>query len=257
MPNVPGKEKFKGEIMHSIDYRSGDAYMGKHAIVVGVACSGHDIAADLYHNGAASVTMIQRNPTMVFPEKGFRKAMGVLYNENGPPLDYADRLSETMPSQLTKLLMAQAPPTEGYACVHFASTRHDNDAFSCRLQSDRGRSGETRIPPVGARPGAHHLRTPRRSLSRRRMLPTVCLRIPHQLQALTRSRFSIVDGNIGIKSGVPLKSFTEDALTFEDGTEITADVVVFATGYVHDILISSPTAGLTGRGCRWVSGIPR
>jgi len=215
MPNVPGKENFKGEVMHSLDYRSGEKYKGKHAIVVGVACSGHDIAADLYANGAASVTMIQRNPTMVFSEKAFRVAMGVLYNENGPPLDYADRLSETMPNQLGKLLMAQHPPTEEYVAIEAGLERR---GFRL-LERDLGHI-------IFERSGGHYL-------------DVGCSQL-------------IVDGKIGIKSGVPIKGFTETALAFQDGTELPADVVVFATGYstltmkeiVQKVLGAEATKGL-------------
>ncbi|KZO92936.1 FAD/NAD(P)-binding domain-containing protein [Calocera viscosa TUFC12733] len=196
MPTVPGKENFKGEVMHSLDYRAGEKYKGKHAIVVGTACSGHDIAADLYANGAASVTMIQRKATMVFAEKGFRAATGAMYHENGPPLEYADRLGEVMPNQLTKLLMAQHPPTDEYVAIEAGLEKR---GFRL-LERDLGHI-------IFERGGGHYL-------------DVGCSQL-------------IVDGKIGVKSGVPLKSFTETALVFEDGTELPADVVVFATGYSH------------------------
>lgn len=43
----------------------------------------------------------------------------------------------------------------------------------------------------------------------------------------------IVDGKIKLKSGSTIESFTERGLRFEDGDELQADVVVFATGYDH------------------------
>lgn len=42
---------------------------------------------------------------------------------------------------------------------------------------------------------------------------------------------SIIDGDIKIKSGSTIESFTENGLRFADGTELQADVIVFATGY--------------------------
>lgn len=40
----------------------------------------------------------------------------------------------------------------------------------------------------------------------------------------------IIDGKIKLKNDSQLQSFTESGLKFEDGSEIPADVVVFATG---------------------------
>lgn len=41
----------------------------------------------------------------------------------------------------------------------------------------------------------------------------------------------IVDGKIKLKSAGPIKKFTKTGMVFEDGSELPADVVLFATGY--------------------------
>lgn len=41
----------------------------------------------------------------------------------------------------------------------------------------------------------------------------------------------IIDGEIELKSDAILETFTQNGLKFEDGSELAADVVVFATGY--------------------------
>lgn len=41
----------------------------------------------------------------------------------------------------------------------------------------------------------------------------------------------IVDGKIKLKSGTQIERFTEKGLKFEDGTELEADTVIYATGY--------------------------
>ena len=43
----------------------------------------------------------------------------------------------------------------------------------------------------------------------------------------------IADGKIKLKSDSVIKSFTERSIVFENGTELAADVVVFATGCVY------------------------
>jgi len=40
----------------------------------------------------------------------------------------------------------------------------------------------------------------------------------------------IIAGKINLKSGSEIKEFTEGGLTFEDGTQLAADVVLFCTG---------------------------
>jgi NADH dehydrogenase FAD-containing subunit len=40
----------------------------------------------------------------------------------------------------------------------------------------------------------------------------------------------IIDGKIKLKSGPKIKNFTEHTIQFDDGSELEADVVVFATG---------------------------
>lgn len=40
----------------------------------------------------------------------------------------------------------------------------------------------------------------------------------------------IIDGKIKLKGGTQIKEFTEGGLTFEDGTQLAADVVLFCTG---------------------------
>lgn len=40
----------------------------------------------------------------------------------------------------------------------------------------------------------------------------------------------IIDGKIKLKNGSQIKMFNEQGLKFEDGSELPADVVVFATG---------------------------
>jgi NADH dehydrogenase FAD-containing subunit len=40
----------------------------------------------------------------------------------------------------------------------------------------------------------------------------------------------IVDRKIKLKAGSAIESFNENSIRFEDGDEVQADVVVFATG---------------------------
>ena len=51
----------------------------------------------------------------------------------------------------------------------------------------------------------------------------------------------IIDGKIKLKHGTNIERFTEKGLKFDDGSELNADVVVFATGYVSAAFTSIRT----------------
>jgi cation diffusion facilitator CzcD-associated flavoprotein CzcO len=65
VPILPGLDGFAGEVMHSSRFASGRRYAGRRTIVIGTGNSGHDVSQDLYSNGAAEVTIVQRSPTTV------------------------------------------------------------------------------------------------------------------------------------------------------------------------------------------------
>lgn len=50
----------------------------------------------------------------------------------------------------------------------------------------------------------------------------------------------IIDGKIGLKSGSQISHFTKEGIVFEDGSTLSADAVVFATGCVHSIYLFRP-----------------
>ncbi|XP_043933288.1 flavin-containing monooxygenase FMO GS-OX-like 4 [Protopterus annectens] len=47
IPHIPGIEKFKGQVMHSQDYRFPEAFAGKNVVLLGAGPSGTDIAFEL------------------------------------------------------------------------------------------------------------------------------------------------------------------------------------------------------------------
>jgi putative flavoprotein involved in K+ transport len=61
VPAWPGREDFTGRVIHSADYRSGAAFAGRRALVVGLGNSGAELAVDLVEHGAASVAVAVRN----------------------------------------------------------------------------------------------------------------------------------------------------------------------------------------------------
>ncbi|QIE26590.1 putative oxidoreductase CzcO (plasmid) [Caballeronia sp. SBC1] len=75
VPYVPrwrGQERFRGRILHSSEYRSGESFRGQSVLVVGLGNSGGEIAIDLHEHGAR-VAMAVRGPVNIVP----REILGV------------------------------------------------------------------------------------------------------------------------------------------------------------------------------------
>jgi indole-3-pyruvate monooxygenase len=73
VPYVPrwrGQERFRGRILHSSEYRSGESFQGHSVLVVGFGNSGGEIAVDLHEHGAR-VAMAVRGPVNIIPREVF------------------------------------------------------------------------------------------------------------------------------------------------------------------------------------------
>ena len=66
IPELPGLDTFKGEIIHSNEYKSGSKYANKDVLVVGCGNSGLEISYDLSTFGTQSSIVI-RNPVRLDP----------------------------------------------------------------------------------------------------------------------------------------------------------------------------------------------
>jgi cation diffusion facilitator CzcD-associated flavoprotein CzcO len=72
VPPFPGRDRFQGRVLHSIEYRRPDPFRGQRVLVVGVGNSGGEIGAELAHSGVA-VTLAVRSGANVVP----REILGV------------------------------------------------------------------------------------------------------------------------------------------------------------------------------------
>jgi len=81
VPDIPGREKFRGDQHHSSAHPGPDKYKGKRAVVIGSNNSAHDICAALWEAGA-DVTMVQRSSTHVVRSDSLMDlGLGDLYSE--------------------------------------------------------------------------------------------------------------------------------------------------------------------------------
>src|SRR6185503_10534905 len=100
MPEIPTFGKFRGTVLHSSQYTSGEAWRGKTALIIGSGNSGHDIAQDLHASGARA-TLVQRGTTMVVNVEPSAQLPYALYDE-GPPLEDCDLITTATPLSLSR-----------------------------------------------------------------------------------------------------------------------------------------------------------
>jgi cation diffusion facilitator CzcD-associated flavoprotein CzcO len=94
IPDIPSLKKFAGKILHSSQYDDGENWEGKRALVIGTGNSGHDIAQDL-HSSGASVTLVQRSPTLITNIEPSAQLAYSAYNEG--TLEDNDLIATSMP----------------------------------------------------------------------------------------------------------------------------------------------------------------
>jgi len=204
LPEIPGMETFKGDLHHSSRHPGPDAYKGKKAVVIGSNNSAHDIAAALWELGA-DVTMIQRSSTHVARSDMLMDlALGGLYSESavkaGITTDKADLLFASLPYKILPSL--QVP-------VYAEMKKRDAD-FYARLEKagfmlDFGDDDSGLFLKYLRRGSGYYIDVGASGL--------------------------VADGKIKLKSGVAVERVKEHSVAFSDGSELPADLIVFATGY--------------------------
>jgi len=97
VPEWPGRETFRGSLVHSSAYRSGADYAGQDVLVAGLGNTGAEIAADLVESGANRVAVsvrtsppIQRRDVVGVPIQLLGMAASVL------PPRAADRIASVL-----------------------------------------------------------------------------------------------------------------------------------------------------------------
>jgi putative flavoprotein involved in K+ transport len=69
LPAWPGRDGFRGELVHASAYRRPDPYVGRDVLVVGTGNTGAEIAAELADSGAARVRLAVRTPPNLIPRE--------------------------------------------------------------------------------------------------------------------------------------------------------------------------------------------
>jgi putative flavoprotein involved in K+ transport len=206
-PNVPkiaGAETFEGDQHHSSKHPGPEQYAGKKCVVLGSNNSAHDICAALWENGA-DVTMIQRTSTHIAPSDSLMElALGGLYSEeavkNGIDHHKADLVFASVPYKIMHSF---------HIPVYEEMKKRDADLYG-RLEKagfmlDFGDDGSGLFMKYLRRGSGYYIDVGASEL--------------------------VANGSIKLKSGVTIEHINPKSVTLTDGTELPADLIVYATGY--------------------------
>ena len=203
VPTLPGQDVFRGEQHHSSAHPGPDGYVGRKAVVIGSNNSAHDICKALYENGV-DVTMVQRSSTHIVKSDTLMDiGLGDLYSERA--------LAAGMTTEKADLTFASLP----YRIMHefqiplYDQMRERDKEFYARLEAagfelDWGADGSGLFMKYLRRGSGYYIDVGACDL--------------------------VADGRIKLAHG-QVDHLTEDSVVLADGTELPADVVVYATGY--------------------------
>ncbi|MGV0739985.1 NAD(P)/FAD-dependent oxidoreductase [Mycobacterium syngnathidarum] len=203
IPTLPGQEIFRGEQHHSSHHPGPDQYVGKRVVVIGSNNSAHDICKALYEN-YVDVTMVQRSSTHVVRSESLMElGLGDLYSERAVAAGMTTEKADLTFASLPYRIMAdfQRP-------VYDAIRQRDKD-FYARLEAagfdlDFGDDDSGLFMKYLRRGSGYYIDVGACEL--------------------------IADGSIKLAHG-EVDRLTEDSVVLADGTELPADVVVYATGF--------------------------
>jgi putative flavoprotein involved in K+ transport len=204
VPKIPGAETFEGAQHHSSAHPGGDGWAGKHCVVLGSNNSAHDICADLWEHGA-DVTMIQRSSTHVARSDTLMElGLGTLYSEaalkNGITTERADLIFASIPYKL--FASFQVP-------LYQQIKERDADFYE-RLRKagfmlDFGEDESGLLMKYLRRGSGYYIDVGASEL--------------------------VADGRIKLRSGVTISQIRPKSVVLSDGSELPADLIVYATGY--------------------------
>ncbi|MEV7039744.1 NAD(P)/FAD-dependent oxidoreductase [Amycolatopsis sp. NPDC051061] len=203
VPVLPGQDRFRGEQHHSSQHPGPDAYRGKKAVIVGSNNSAFDICGALWEAGA-DVTMIQRSSTHIVKSDSLMDlGLGDLYSERA--------LAAGMTTQKADLTFASLP----YRIMHtfqqpvYAAIKDRDQEFYDRLEAagfrhDWGDDDSGLFMKYLRRGSGYYIDVGAADL--------------------------VANGDVKLAHGQVVE-LTENSVKLDDGTELEADLVVYATGY--------------------------
>ena len=201
-PDIPGLEDFKGDVVHSEGFDSGTAWRGKRAFILGTGSSANDIALDLYSNGV-DTTLIQRGPTTVISIDPSARLGELPWGEGGSLEDADIVVASPTPALTVKGLKANAKRM-------YAFDKEMVDGLvSIGFKHDYGADETGHLMKYFRRGGGYNLDTGSSAL--------------------------MIKGEIGLLQYEKIERFTAEGALLRDGSVVSADLVVLATGYFPQV----------------------
>ena len=203
VPTIAGQDVFAGDQHPSSQHPGPDGYAGRKVVVIGSNNSAHDICKALVENGI-DTTMVQRSSTHIVRSDSLMEiGLGALYSE--------EAVASGMTTKKADLTFASLP----YRIMHefqiplYDQIRERDKDFYDRLEAagfdlDFGDDDSGLFMKYLRRGSGYYIDVGACEL--------------------------IADGSITLEHG-EIDHLTERSVILADGTELPADVVVYATGY--------------------------
>ncbi len=224
-PSFPGMEDFLGLQYHSSEHTGGEVMGGKRVVIVGANNSAHDICVDMWEK-RADVTMIQRSPTTVVKATALRRMA-----EKGPFSEQG--LRKGIDTGRADLMVASMP----------FRMKEPIDQANCEIVQEEDAEFYEKLAATGFMLdfGEDHT-----------AIQGKYMRRASGYYIDVGASDLIVDGEIKVRSGVGVTAIKPQSVVLSDGSEIPADVIVYATGYGPmdgwaEMLISKEVADKVGR----------
>ena len=204
VPKIKGQEVFQGEQQHSSQHPGPDAYAGKKVVVIGANNSAHDICAALWEHGA-DVTMVQRSSTHIVRSDSLMDiGLGDLYSERAVASGVTTKKADLVFASLPYRIMAD------FQVPLYDRIRERDAEFYRQLEAtgfmlDFGDDGSGLFMKYLRRASGYYIDVGACDL--------------------------VIDGSIKLQAGKQISHLSENAVVLDDGTELPADLVVYATGY--------------------------
>ena len=204
VPKIPGQDVFQGEQQHSSAHSGPDAWAGKQVVVIGANNSAHDICAALWENGA-DVTMVQRSSTHIVRSDSLMDiGLGDLYSERALASGVTTKKADLIFASLPYRIMAD------FQVPLYNRIRERDAEFYQKLEDagfmlDFGDDDSGLFMKYLRRASGYYIDVGACDL--------------------------VIDGSIKLQAGKGISHLSERAVVLDDGTELPADLVVYATGY--------------------------
>jgi putative flavoprotein involved in K+ transport len=198
IPDLPGLQDFKGQVIHSEGFDSGAGWEGKNAFIMGTGSSANDIALDLHSHGV-NTTLVQRGSTTVVSINPSARLNEAIWDEGGL-LEDCDLIAASATPPLT---------VKAYKAVAKRMVELDKEIITglkeIGFKHDMGEDEAGHQMKYFRRGGGYNLDAGSSAL--------------------------MIKGELGLLQYDRIERFVGDGILLKDGTILPADLIVLATGY--------------------------